>query len=64
MGEKRNFCYNFVVYVFVFRILSIVNVWDVNHWVGQQVCTMFGNKIDSAGAGKLEDDPHKGIWTF
>jgi len=40
----------------------IVNVWDVNHWVGQQVTEMFGNKIDKSGAGKLENDPHKGIW--
>lgn len=39
-----------------------MNVWDVNHWVGQQVTEMFGNKIDKSGAGKLENDPHKGIW--
>jgi hypothetical protein len=37
-------------------------VWDVNHWVGQQVCGLFGSKFDAAGAGKLADDPAKGVW--
>ncbi len=40
----------------------IVNVWDVNHYVGQEVTKLFGEKIDAAGAGKLADDPAKGIW--
>ncbi len=41
---------------------SAVNVWDVNHWVGQQMCAMFAEKIDAAGAGKLLDDEGKGVW--
>ncbi len=42
----------------------IVNVWDVNHWVGQQMCGMFGGKIDAGGAAKLEDDAGKGVWSL
>jgi hypothetical protein len=39
-----------------------VNVWDVNHWVGQQMTTLFAEKVDASGAGKLEDDAGKGVW--
>lgn len=38
----------------------IVNVWDVNHWVGQQLCAA----VAGCGheAGHLLDDEHKGVW--
>jgi hypothetical protein len=41
---------------------AAVNVWDVNHYVGQEVSKLFAEKIDAGGAAKLEDDAHKGVW--